>query len=456
MNKRSLTRRHFLRGALAAGGAAAVAPLDALARGVHVARAESSAGYGPIAPVADETTGLPLLELPAGFRYLSFGWVGDPMTDGTPTPRAHDGMGAFAAGEGRVLLVRNHERRRAEGAIAPGLPSYDEHASGGTTTLEFDTAKGQLISARGSLAGTIANCSGGMTPWGSWLSCEEDTRGPGDQPVIEGITKPHGYVFEVPADGIGSAEPLRAMGRFAHEAVAVDPETGIVYETEDRGDCGFYRFVPSERGVLVQGGRLHMLAVRDRPGYDTRAGQPAGVKLPVDWVDIEDPDPDDPMGNSVFSQGFARGGAVFRRLEGAFEQGGRIYFVSTSGGDAKTGQIWCYRPADEELELIFESPHRAVLDYPDNVTVSPRGGLVLCEDGDGTEFLHGLAPDGTLFRFCQNRVILQGEVNDLFGDYTGSEFAGTVFDPTGQWLFVNIQGPGISFAITGPWPRGSL
>jgi secreted PhoX family phosphatase len=87
-------------------------------------------------------------------------------------------------------------------------------------------------------------------------------------------------------------------------------------------------------------------------------------------------------------------------------------------------------------------------------TVSPRGGLVLCEDG--TEYLHGLTVDGEIFRFAQNSVVLNGEKNGIVGDFSGSEFAGATYSPDGHWLFVNIQTPGITFAITGPWGKGAV
>jgi secreted PhoX family phosphatase len=160
-------------------------------------------------------------------------------------------MGAFAAGPGRVRLVRNHETDKG----APfSRVAYDPETCGGTTTLEFDVDAGRFISARGSLSGTMRNCAGGPTPW-------RVARLDPDAPR---------YVFEVPADGVGNPSPLRDMGRFSHEAVAIDPITGYVYETEDTGASlsglfgasgkpGFYRFVPHVSGQLAAGGRLFML-----------------------------------------------------------------------------------------------------------------------------------------------------------------------------------------------------
>lgn len=447
-SSRGLTRRAFLNGIASVGSLSALGCLRPPTSG-------SALGYGSLRPVADETTGLRLLELPAGFRYLSFGWTGDPMEDGTITPRAHDGMCAFPGDDGRVRLVRNHERRSDSGRFSDAAPHYDPAASGGTSNLEFDPGRGEFLRAWPSLTGTLSNCAGGGTPWGSWLSCEETIEGVGSNRYPK-LQKRHGYVFEVPADATSDAVALRDMGRFVHEAVAIDPHTGTAYLTEDAGESGLYRFTPNTPGKLVDGGRLEMLAVSEQPRFDTRTGQSVGASYAVHWVPIQEPDPDEPRSQGTFRQGLELGGSIFLRLEGAFFFEGLLYFVSTTGGEAHSGQIWVYDPAQERLHLLFESPHAAVLDHPDNITVSPRGGIVLCEDGNDTEFLHGLTRDGEIFRFCQNRVVLLGQRNGLLGDFTGGEFAGACFDPSGQWLFVNIQNPGITFAITGPWERGPL
>lgn len=407
------------------------------------------ATYGVLQPTLDETTGLPLLLLPAGFRYISFGWTGDRMANGNATPNLHDGMAAFDGGNGLVRLVRNHEVGRGSAFSAT---RYDPQAGGGTTTIEFDGSTATALSTFDSLSGTIRNCAGGPTPWGTWLTCEETT---------EFTAMPHGYVFEVPAVGQGDPVPIRDMGRFSHEAVAVDPETGVVYLTEDAGtSSGFYKFVPNQPGSLAAGGQLFMLKVGGvkTTHHNLYAGFPNNTRFWADWVPIEMPDStaSDMPGNFVWAQGRAQGAATFGRLEGCWYGNGKIYFVSTDGGAARQGQIWELSPNKGYIRLVFESPAAATLNAPDNICVSPRGGLVLCEDGSGDQFIHGLTVTGTIFPFAKNNAVLNGERNGIRGDFRGSEFAGACFSADGKWLFVNIQTPGITLAITGPWGDGAL
>lgn len=437
-------RRTLLRGAAVA--AAASVPFQALAARTAAAapvKLEFDPGYGPLRPVKDQATGLELLQLPRGFEYISYGWTNDLMDDGVRTPSTHDGMAAFRHGD-KVHLVRNHELAAGTPFTAP---AYDAGAGGGTTTLVFDPDAGQWLESYGSLSGTMRNCAGGPTPWKTWLTCEESFT------TIGG--KRHGYIFEVPSEGKGNPEPYRAMGRFLHEAVAVDPATGYVYETEDRPNASLYRFVPAVPGELAKGGRLEALRIGDA-SYDTRLDgeQCYGT---VSWVPVDDPDP---ATDTVRAQAQAKGAAVFSRLEGAWYGNGRIYAITTDGGPVRQGQVFELDPATDEFRVLFASPGADVLNNPDNMCVSPRGGLVLCEDGSGLEYVHGLTPGGEIFRFAANNVDLRGGTagkNVPAADHRSSEWAGSVFEPkNGRWLFVNVQIPGITFAITGPWVRGAL
>lgn len=482
-----INRRKFLSRTVQTTGVA-LAMQSFVARGALAASDAGRRGkkcegdYGELVPTASENTGETLLALPAGFKYTVFGRTGTIMSDGRPTPPAHDGMAAFETrddrddddddrddgrrddddgGDGRrkhhgrnhrdrlITLVRNHEVSfSAPGVALDPTMAYDPLTGGGTTTLIVDAETRLPVRSFVSISGTHNNCAGGPTPWGSWITCEENVAG-----IARGFSQPHGYVFEVSARSRGPVNPipLKAMGRFVHEAIAVDRHTGVVYETEDRNPGGFYRFIPNRRNDLAAGGRLQMLAIKGQPNYDTRTGQTPFQTLPVTWVDIDDPDPGnaETVSGAVFNQGFAGGGAMFARLEGAWYGDGSVFFSSTSGGNVGRGQIWRYRPRGRSgglLTLIFESPGADVLDSPDNICVTPGGGLILCEDGSGQEFLHGLTQRGEIFKFAQNVV----------PGFTGSEFAGATFSPDGETLFVNIQSPGITFAIWGPWEDGAL
>jgi secreted PhoX family phosphatase len=496
-----LDRRSFLnRSAVAAGGG--VLSLTALDRLLaHDALAQQSGsrprgeGYGPLERMADQR-GVEVLALPAGFSYVTFGHIGSEMSDGNTTALALDGMAAFrGTGRHEVRLIRNHEDRNTAGQGSVGgdpAAKYDPQGGGGTSTLVYDERRRELVRDYVSLTGTTVNCAGGRgLGFRSWITGEETVRGPESTVAADLFPERHGYLFEVPVsrgpNELRKGTAIRAAGRFAHEAVAVEQRTGIVYETEDPGSgvgAGFYRYLPVDPRRLTRGGSLQMLAIRGRPQLDMREGQTVGARLPVEWVDIEDPDPSyssisDPDG--TFLQGYSQGGALFNRLEGCFYDAGSVFFISTSGGDVKNGdvnsdgyeegfgQVWEYRPRGPRglLRLIYESRAAEDLDSPDNVTVTPRGGLIMCEDDASAEHVdtHALAPgiDNV------NRVIglsRKGEAFELAVNVlNGSELAGCTFSPSGETLFVNLFGratfgeealEGMTCAITGPWRKGPL
>ena len=418
-----------------------------------------------LVPVKDEATGIPLIRLPEGFRYVTFGWTKDLMSDGLPTPNYHDGMGVVAEKDGVITIVRNHEvSSDGEAWKTENGKPFDCMAQGGCTTLKFDAREGKWLDSRVAISGTSRNCAGGVTPWGTWLTAEETVLGVGSidrykKNKKRSFEKEHGWVFEVDPAGVKDPFPLKAMGRFVHEAVAIDRDTGIVYETEDRKTAGFYRFVPNEKGKLASGGKLQIAEV---VGHDDLRGHvDRNKEFDVRWHTIQQPELantpelDKPDELGVFKQGKKLGATTFARLEGCWAGNGLIYFDATSGGKAKAGQIWQFDPKTQKLKMLFESPGKETLNMPDNLCVNPSGGLLLCEDGDygDAEYpqrMHVLTQSGKLIPFALNDVQLSGE-KGFKGDHRGREWAGATFSPDGKWLFANIQTPGITFAITGPW-----
>jgi secreted PhoX family phosphatase len=422
-------------------------------------------GYGPL---VDDPAGL--LDLPKGFSYKIVSKAGAPMDDGLYVPGKADGMASFVGPGGMAIIVRNHEMLPFDGpgmfgdAAAPPAgfdmaKLYDEGRGksphrGGTTTLVFDTKKQEVVKQFMSLAGTCRNCAGGPTPWNSWVTCEESVVRPGhDKDGDFESDKEHGYCFEVPATAepyLNDPMPLKAMGRFNHEAIAVDPRTGIVYETEDREDGIFYRFLPTAPGALSAGGKLQTLCIAGADSRDMRNWGPdepidVGKKLRVRWIDLDDVEsPED----DLRTRGFKAGAAKFARAEGIWHDDGQIYISCTNGGQKQKGQIWKYVPAAQEghggkddsgtLELFIESRDSALLENCDNITMSPWGDLVLCEDR---------AVD--LVRLVA--VTPRGELYTRAGHRAKSEFAGVTFTPDGSTLLVNIQHRGLTAAITGPW-----
>lgn len=421
--------------------------------------------FGPLRPDRDG-----IFDLPRGFRYTVVSRVGDAMDDGLRVPGSMDGMGAFPGPAGRTLLVRNHElepiakharwspfrgHAKPDGGLGPAV-FYDVRDGvmpdiGGTTTVVYDAKRRKAERQFLSLVGTRRNCAGGVTPWGTWLSCEETTL------EVEGSKRDHGYAFEVrPAatPKLVPPVPLKAMGRFRREAVAVHPTAGVVYQSEDQEDGLLYRFLPKVPGQLARGGRLQALVLRDHPQAVTKTGFRVGQRLAVTWVDVEDVTAPK---NDLRHRGIAKGAAQFHRGEGLWMGRDALFLCATSGGPKSEGQIWKYVPSPHEgtageakdpgvLSLFVEPRKAEVLENGDNLTVTPWGDLLVCEDHGTPKVvqgnrLMGVTPAGRVYPFGHSRQ-----------NGGRSELAGACFAPDGRTLFVNIQFPGTTLAITGPWP----
>ena len=427
-------------------------------------------GYGPL---ITDPSDKKILDLPKGFSYRVISRQGEKMKDGLLVPGSPDGMATFSGPGGTTILIRNHELEpNQRGPFGRGNRLFSKIDAkklydvgkgetpglGGTTTVVYDTRKQSVVREFLSLAGTHRNCAGGPTPWNSWVTCEETTARVGRDPKKKYWSdKDHGYNFEVPASakvGLADPIPLKAMGRFRHEAIAVDPKSGAVYQTEDLDDGCLYRFIPRKPGQLAGGGKLQALRISAAHSADTRNWNPSGKKfsvgktLTVEWIDLKDVES---PGDDLRKQAQAAGAAMFARGEGMWFGHHSVFFACTSGGIKKKGQIWRYTPSADEttaaeksapgkLELFIEPNNSALVANADNLTVAPWGDLVICEDRSEVQVrLIGVTPSGRIYTLADNHL--------------KSEFAGAVFSPDGTTLFVNIQKPGLTLAITGPWRK---
>lgn len=423
------------------------------------------AGYGAL--VADPAG---RLDLPEGFHYRIVTKAGDPL-EGGAVPGRPDGTATFWGRGGTTVMVQNHEQGSSADypVVADADYTYDPGAFGGTTNITVDQ-RGRLIRQFASLGGTYSNCAGGRTPWGTWLTCEE-TEERADS--AKGLTKDHGFVFEVhPTDLQANRvpQPLTALGRFPHEAAAVDPMSGIVLLTEDASSPNglLYRFTPATRPSrlhsLRDGGRLEALYVSGVP--DLSIFSKVGTTLSATWRQVPDPmatttsvrkqfDYTEPTTGQVVA---GPGGPVTRsrKFEGLWWGDGKGWIVASfarkNDGSASEhdGQVWSYDPTRQRLRLevffpVNQAPGSDQPDGPDNITVSPYGGLILAEDGEGLQHLLAVSASGQTTPLGRNRM------QTADGGY--SEFTGPVFSPDRRVLFANIQDQGYVFAITGPWQR---
>ncbi|MET9481188.1 alkaline phosphatase PhoX [Streptomyces sp. NPDC006638] len=466
-----LTRREFSgKSALTGAGLVLTGAAGALATAPGALAAEDAPevscgpaprpGYGPLLP---DPAGM--LALPEGFSYRVLTHSGvTRLESGEFTPSDHDGTATFDGPRGTTLLVNNHELDGPRTDYPYPVPLteglvYDPAAAGGCTVVE--THRDGRTAEWVGIAGTSTNCAGGRTPWGTWLTCEENA----DRAGQNGMTKDHGFVFEVdPYDRRANRDPrpVKAFGRFEHEAVVVDPRTGHAYLTEDAdGPNGLlYRWVPP-KGFEHGRGRLRHLAddagVLQAPRCFDAGGRfvddlsratKIGTVYGVDWLEV----PDRQARTVEVREQFDDGDVTrARKLEGMWWADGGAYVVSSyardeSPGRPHDGQVWFYDPRRRTLTLkvllgINTEPDRdGAFNGPDNITVSPYGGLILAEDGEGVQHLFGATESGVTYPIARN------DLND-------SEFTGVVFSPDGAVLYANIQEPGIMLAVTGPWRR---
>lgn len=454
----SLSRRDFLnRSALAGLFIAGSTEMFTGRVAAGEADYQERPGYGPL---VDDPAGV--LALPAGFAYTIVSQAGKTRLDtGEFTAGKHDGTGAFAGRGGGTALVNNHEiggpPAEAEFPV-PHLDGlvYDPGSAGGCTVIETDRDGGRQREFVG-IAGTSTNCAGGVTPWGTWLTCEETETRAGQ----DGATRDHGYVFDVdPRDPRANRNPrpIKALGRYSHEATCVDPRRGDIYLTEDAsGPNGLiYRWRPPQdyrqgkarlHALGATAGTLAALAATDAAGRhvdDLSRATKVGTTYRVSWQPVPDRDARETSTRAQFAVSDV---TRARKLEGAWWGDGGAYIVSSFAREESPaphdGQIWFYDPKRAVLTLrarfgLNPDPSKeGAFDGPDNITVSPYGGVIVAEDGEGLQHLVGVTDRGEHYPVARNEV--------------DGEFTGPVFGQNRRILFANVQSPGTMFAITGPW-----
>jgi len=479
----STSRRAFLAGGVAGVGLAVAGTVPSLSQASPgQPRPGVGGGHKPFPPLVDDPDGI--LALPEGFSYAIVTRTGVTRLDGDQglTPADHDGMAVYDAGRGRYTLIQNHEIDPGAEFGVPHVAGtvYDPGAidAGGCTVITTDRA-GRNLGEFVALSGTVGNCAGGPTPWGTWLTCEETEDRAGDDWEEDGRTgvfqKDHGYVFEVWADGTADPTPIKCLGRYAHEALAIDKDRTHIYLSEDADEPNglFYRWT-APRGVRLAPGVLTGLApdagslaamqiimddgsVLPDVAYLTSAQ--LGRPFPVRWIDVPERDAQTTPVREQFTDGQVTRG---RKFEGVWGTDEGVYVVNSYAwedgelpADAAPhdGMVWFYDFRAETIQLVTYFPHQTTseegaparyndltFDGPDNVTVTPWGSLVLAEDGAGASHVLSAFPGGPTYAIARNQL------ND-------SEFCGPTFSADGKVLFVNMQDPGLTLAITGPWEK---
>jgi len=386
-----------------------------------------------------------IIDLHHSLKYQIISEEGSIMSDGFKVPGLADGMGSFLVND-EIVLVRNHEIVPEHGMDKGpfqnpdtqisllGNKHYDKNAIGGTTNVVIDKGSKDVLKEYLSLSGTHQNCAGGTTPWGTWLSCEEKV-----DKKRKGCVS-HGYVFEVDPrnPSLNSPHPLKKLGRFNHEAVAFD-RFNNAYLTEDRSDGLIYKFIPKYPNNLKEGElfALSITGIKDARNWDSSLIDLNKTYL-ADWIKIEDYNPDY---DSVREEGIIKGATPFARPEGIIAGNDSIYICCTSGGSLKKGQIWKLNPTvfnEISIELWYEVRDTTSLNMPDNITISPWGDLIVCEDNSDINRLWGITTKGKPYLIAQN-------------SYSNSEFAGVCFSPMDNTMFVNLQSNGLTLLINGSW-----
>jgi secreted PhoX family phosphatase len=503
----TLTRRQILTGGAAAGvGLAVVGTMPSLGAGTAAAAAPSSFpsngrpndgndGGRPFPPLQDDPNGI--LALPHGFAYTIASQVGqtDLAFGQGKTPDFHDGTAVVGADRRSFTLIQNHEMTPNMSAF--GVPHvagtvYDPGSvnASGCTVLTTD-GRGNRTDEWVGISGTVRNCAGGATPWGTWLTCEETFITAGATWSAGGATgayeKNHGYVFEV-FPGRSDQQlpkPIKAFGRFEHEAIAVEPNRTRAYLTEDSsGPNGLVYRWTAPRGVRLGAGIANKLgdtsgafeamqillddgSVLPDVAYITSAQ--LGRPFKVAWTPVPDREATGTPIRSQFADGTVTRGKKFEGIwsadRGAYIVNSFAFGATDLPADATKhdGMVWYYDYDDETITLVTYFPHNTLaegegptprfqdllFDGPDNVSVTPWGTLVLAEDGVRASHVLSAVPGGPTYAIARNQLA-NGTSN---GVSTFSEFTGPTFSPDGKVLFVNIQSPGITLAITGPWSK---